>query len=263
MLTIHRSALGGTVTALALVVTSTAGAQAVPPTVSFDASCYSPGDVMRFEGAGYTPDGAVSMFFGANGRFGVHNLTATPLGTIADSLDAPEPEAFLTDEQFATDMSVTTNDQARLTAGEPPESAVAMAEFRLSRWGVAWRSPSGRLAPGRKVAFRAVGFTHAVGRELFLHYRLGGRTVKSVRLGALAGPCGDRTTRLMRAFPFRVRPGKYKLTFNTSPRARAMPSVELATIRVTARDLRRSRAAARIAAVGRPSRWTLHPGGTR
>jgi hypothetical protein len=194
---------------------------------------------MAFEGAGYTPGGAVDFFLAANGRLGTFGTTATPEGSIAGLVRAPDPDDFLEEEELAGDVSVTANDRTRIEASaEPFESQFAPASLRLTRSLVSWRSATGRIVPHRSITFRAVGHTDTIDRALHVHYRLHGQTVRSVRLGILRGPCGDLTTRLRRAFPFRpVRAGSYALVFNASATdPTAQPRTVFNRIRVTQRE---------------------------
>lgn len=223
---------------LGVALVAGAAAQTPSPTISFDRPCYAPGDPMTFQGAGYTPNGPVNLFFSTPGRYGSFDTAAAPDGNITGQIAAPDADDFLRDDEFAADVFVTSNDQTRIEQhAEPPESLFGTAQFRLSRWGVWYRSATGRIVANRRVTFRAVGFAHAIDRALYIHYRLRGRTVKTVKLGTLTGPCGDLTRSLTRAFPFRgVRPGTYTLVFNTSPRNPSeRPSIEFPRVRVTGR----------------------------
>ena len=237
----HRSrAAIAAVTVLTVTAATSASAQAPSPTIAFDRECYSPGDTMTFEGAGYTPNGAVEMLFTANGRIGSYSTLAASDGAIAGSLDSPLPDDFLDKPQAADDVFVTANDQTRIQEQAPPESQFGATQFRLSRWAIGYHSANGKIVANRRIRFQALGFTHAVGERLYVHYRLGARTVKSIRLGVLRGPCGDLNKKLSRGFPFRpVEPGTYKLIFNTSPsKAAEGPSIVFPRVRVRARDVR-------------------------
>jgi hypothetical protein len=124
----------------------------------------------------------------------------------------------LTTETIPLQMTVT--DLARINAGVPATSpdAAASTQVTFSRFGIFVATAGGAaIRPRTPIRFRAVGWTTAVGRPLYLHYVRGRRIVRSVRLGALAGPCGTVTKTLQRAFAFRPVPaGRYRLLFSTS-----------------------------------------------
>jgi hypothetical protein len=53
-------------------------------------------------------------------------------------------------------------------------------------------------------------------RRFYAHYTRGGKLVKTIRVGALTGACGN-ITRHMREFPFRpVASGTWRVQFDTS-----------------------------------------------
>ena len=215
-------------------------AQQPIPTLSVDHPCYSPGDRITFHGAGYTPGGSVNLVFGANERYGTTTVTADAAGGLTAEIETPEPDSFLNDDQLAADMFVTANDEARMGSDAPPENQFGAAQFRLSRWGVLYRTTGNRIAIGRRITFRAVGWTYAVGEPLYAHYRLGSRTVKTVRLGVLRGACGDLVKTLGDAFPFRRVPaGSYTIRFNASRDPMAKPFLQQPGVRVPRRDARR------------------------
>jgi hypothetical protein len=210
-----RSLLAAAVAALAVLAPAAVAHAA--PTLSFDQPCYSPGDGMGFSGSGYTPGGAVDLLFSAEGRFGSYGTQADSAGNLADTLRTPDPDDFVDDDDFSTTMSVTANDKTRMDAGAPPEQRFGATQFTLSRYEVeVERTTGGRLRAGKPMRITAVGFTNARGKTLYLHYRRGGRTLKTVRLGRLAGACGDVQRVLRRGLPAGLRPGAYTLLFNTS-----------------------------------------------
>jgi len=209
------------------------------PSLSFDAPCYSAGDTIAYSGGGYTPDGEVNMFFGTAGKLvGRYATHADATGALSGRLDAPDPGRFMDSAEDAAEVGVSANDQARLDADAGPEESVGFATFRLSRFGFRMRTPGNRdMTPRRPVRFEVTGYTNAVGRPAFLHYRRAGRTLETVRLGTLRGPCGDLKKSLRRAFPFRPVPaGEYKLAVTTSPTSATRAPMTRATVRVARRD---------------------------
>jgi hypothetical protein len=215
-----RSLLAGLVAVVAAIAPAAARAQDAP-TLTFDHACYSPGDTMTFSGNGYTPGGAVSMFFfsTSNQEVGGYDTSADPAGAIGGRINAPDPDEYLDEGDSAGDMHASANDNTRVDAGAGPGEAVGATTFRLSRWEVRLEQPNGQAPKARKrLRVNAVGFTHARGATLYAHYRRNRRTLKSVKLGRLNGDCGDLTRTLPRGLPRGLPPGRYDVVFNTARR---------------------------------------------
>jgi len=206
-----RSVLALVVTAVTVAIPAAASAQA-PTTLSFDQPCYSPGDRMTFSGTGYTPSGAIQLTLDSQSthRTATFDTQADANGAIGDYVSTLDPDGYLQDDEFSAAMAITAKD---------PEQHTGSTTVTLSRFGVALSQPNG-AAPraGKRLRIHAAGFTNARGKTLYLHYRRGGRTVKSVKLGTLTGDCGDRTKTLSRGLPRGARRGRYQLVFNTSAR---------------------------------------------
>jgi hypothetical protein len=142
-------------------------------------------------------------------------------------------------------LSMTVTDLTRLNSGQPlasPEVSAA-ASVTFSRWNVFIGTPGGREPrPRDRIRFRAVGWTTGIGKPLYVHYIRGRTDLHAERLGVLAGPCGNLTKTLQRAFPFRpVRAGQYRLLFNSSINPNRAPQLVTRLIRVRARDALPSR----------------------
>ena len=211
-----RSLLAAVVAACAAIMPAAAWAQE-NPTLAFDKPCYSAGDPVGFTGAGYSPNGEVNFFFAAAGHVGNYDTRADGTGALSGRIGTPDADHFLDDDQVSATVTVTANDRTRIDAGAPPEQRFGAAQFTLSRFGVRLRRRGGGAARAAlPMRVEVVGWTHVLGEMLYLHYRRGGRTVKSVRLGRLAGDCGDRRVTLRRGLPRGARPGRYQLVFNTS-----------------------------------------------
>jgi hypothetical protein len=89
-------------------------------------------------------------------------------------------------------------------------------------------SVSASFSPSRgdpqtlRVRFTVRGFGR--GNPVYLHYLAPGRHfVKTVGLGFATGSCGYLRTGLRRLFPFRVRPGTWRLQFDTQGRYHLHP----------------------------------------
>ena len=192
-----------------------AAAQAPPPTLQFAAPCFTAEQPLAFTGTGYTPDGPVTMLFASPaGPRGGFDVAADAGGRIADSASTRE-DTLLGDSEDRATIIATATDRTRADAGaQPPESQFAAAQFEFTRW--AGFSP-GRYAPGRKVRLEAYGWAFATGKTLWFQFRRGRVLARSVRVGRLAGPCGDVAKRVR--VPRGLEAGRYRLVLSTEKRA--------------------------------------------
>ena len=215
-----RSLLAALVAALAAIMPAAAWAQD-GPTLTFDQPCYSPGDTMTFSGAGYTAGGPVTMFFNsfATQETGSFDTAADAAGAIGGQINTPDPDEYLSENDWAGDMGVAANDRTKADAGAEPAQAVGFTTIKLSRFEVAFEQPNGRAPKaGKRLRVTAAGYTNARGKLLYMHYRRNRRTLKTIKLGRLGGDCGDRIRTLRRALPRGLPRGRYELVVNTSAR---------------------------------------------
>jgi hypothetical protein len=212
-----------------------AAAQAPAPTLEWDRGCYAADPRMTFSGAGYTPGGGVQLLFGGLGTvLGSYATTADAGGAIGDYVLAGEDQLLSGDEDRA-EIFATANDRTRIDQdAQPPESQFGASTFTFTRW--MGFSP-GRYVPGRKAAVEIYGWAFAEGRPAYVLYRKGSRTVAAVKLGTIAGPCGDLKARAK--VPRKLKAGAYKVWLSTD---RRKPS-ERSTWR-TARVTKKASAAA-------------------
>ena len=201
----------------AVAVISTGAVAEAAPTLTLDRECYVPGQTMAVNGSGYEPGKQASVTFQWNGRHGSNmgyvEVTPDSAGNIATRLDAP---------RLASDHDLSENGTAlgstMWNEGEPPSEPSNPAFFTLSSFE-AWVSPwaARRVDPRRRTTFSFRGF-EAAGPVVYAHYLLRGKLVRTVRMGATRGACGDLTVR-MPQFPFRpVRPGSYTVVFDGARR---------------------------------------------
>jgi hypothetical protein len=215
-----RSLLAVLVAALAAIVPAHAWAQD-GPTLTFDKPCYAEGDSMVYSGAGYTPNGEVNFLFNSlsTQRTGTYDTRADGAGAIAGQITAPDEDAFIGSDEVSTMLGAAATDRTRADQGAPPEQQFGGTVFQLTRWDVQVERTNGRAPKAAKpMRVRAYGYTRAIGKTLYLHYRRGRKTLKRLKLGRLGGDCGDLTRTLPRGLPRGLRPGRYQLVFNTSPR---------------------------------------------
>jgi hypothetical protein len=201
------------------LIGSLAAALAVPaaaeatPSVTMDKACYAPGDMITQRGTGFTPGAEILESLAlldpeTSDRFGqlvAPPVTADAHGSFLRRIAAP-PLARAADRREKAVSAFT--DQ-----GQP----AAAAAWTLTAWRVDVRQwMAGRANPGRTMLVDAYGWTS--GTSLYAHYYRGRAAVKSVRLGALRGSCGDMRKRVLQ-FPFRrPRRGRWTVYFSATRR---------------------------------------------
>ena len=201
------------VLAASLALAPAAAAQA--PTLQFDRTCYAEHQPMVFSGAGFTPGGPVDLLVSAldpSAVFGQLETTADATGAISGS-PAAEEKQFLAEGEVREHRLVSATDRTRVEGGADPATQVASSTFIFTRW-MAF-SPR-RLVAGRKAPVEIFGWAFAAGRPAYYLLRKGGRTVASVKVGTIAGDCGDLDKRVR--VPRKVRPGAYKAYLSTDRR---------------------------------------------
>lgn len=219
-----------------------ASAAAAAPTLSTDQQCYAVGrDVSVLTGSGFTPDGSVAIMLSRpNGGYGTFDTTANPAGGFVVRVRVPSLTWFGIPDWTAMALPVVATDTALMAANPTlgPEAATATATAKYTDWGVripAWASGKGH--PRRMMTVTAMGW-RSEGKTLYAHYTRGGKLVKTIRLGALTGACGD-ITRHTREFPFRpVAAGTWRVQFDTSLEYRSPGEYYSVypTVKVAARD---------------------------
>lgn len=199
------------VVAAAAALAPAALAQTPPPTLSWDRTCYTEDQPMTFSGTGFTPGGPVDFLFSRIGRsLGTYEVDADAAGAVHDFVMAHADDVLSQAEEREL-MGASATDRTRAGQGAPPESTAALTSFTFTRWE--GFSP-GRYVPGGKAAAVEIfGWAFAEGETAYFQFRKGGRAVASVRLGTIAGPCGDLKARVK--VPKKLRPGKYRLVLAT------------------------------------------------
>jgi hypothetical protein len=197
---------------LSLAVPASAAAA---PTLQLDRPCYAQFTDIGLTGSGFTPGGPVGIAgtYADGTPAGHFEVAADPAGSI---------EAFEQSPQIADlrdSLTITARDIRASEAGAPPEQTTASAVARLSTFGILFRpwntDGPARGRPGRVRRLEADGLIRGP-RVLYVHYRLRGRVVKTLRVGRLSGPCGSLRMRF-REFAYKgVRPGTYRVRFNQS-----------------------------------------------
>jgi len=235
--------------AASIVASAALGAFAAPASAVIALApvrpCLSELDAVSPNASGLTPAGPVKLDLLSNGRLLLSTSSQPAAADGTYRIAKPYPST-VTDKWFpdqATEtipLQMNVTDLTRMNGGAPAASpeVAATASVTFSRWNVFIGTVGGRVPrPRDRIRFRAVGWTSGIGRPLFVHYIRGRTDVHAERLGVLAGPCGNTTRTLRRAFPFRRVPaGRYRLLFNTSPSPNRAPQLFTRLITVRPRD---------------------------
>lgn len=153
---------------------------------------------------------------GATVALATNHAAASPLRPLdqgrADAAGALPLVTTLPPPFDPTGRNVQTFSLVAAELADPHAPVLATTTFQVVRFGLA-RSPKPRYGSSR-VTFTARGFTP--GQPVYLHFRFGGVTRRTVSLGAAQGPCGIASRR-MRALPTRARYGAWRVYVDQSP----------------------------------------------
>lgn len=176
--------------------------------VSTDRACYSPGELVTETGSGFTPGAAVTeslaLVSPATNQFWTltaPTITTDDQGAFSRKLRAPELQDAGDRQESALGAFA---DQA-----DPAEPVIS--RWTLSDWTLRIREWSDHVAkPGRQMTIDTYGWTTESG-TLYAHYYRGATHLKSVRVGATTGVCGNLKKQVPQ-FPFKkVKAGEYTL----------------------------------------------------
>jgi len=205
------------VASLAVAALGAPAAAGAAPTVTFDRSCYSPGEPIIQAGSGFAPDADIAEslgLFGLDtgelvGLLGAPPVRADAQGSFVRRIRAPGLARRVHRREQAVSMFTNQAD---------PEVGAVPVYWSLTAWDVEIKQwAAGRAQPGRTMLVDTFGWTSA-GTTLYAHYYRGRTRVKSVKLGALRGECGDMRKRVAQ-FPFRrARPGRWTVFFSAPRR---------------------------------------------
>jgi hypothetical protein len=176
--------------------------------VSTDRACYSPGEIVTETGSGFTPStdvtetlALVSPAAGRAWNFAAPPLTTDDQGGFTRKLHAP-------DLQDAGDRQEPA---LGAFADQANPSAPVMARWTLSAWTLRIKEWSDHVAkPGRSMTIDTYGWTTESG-TLYAHYYRGTTHVKSVRIGATTGDCGNLKVKVPQFPVKKVKAGAYTL----------------------------------------------------
>jgi hypothetical protein len=215
---------------LAIAAAAPGGAQTPPPptgaSVTLDRTCYAPGDAITETARGFTPNAQVletlALLPTSGGTTPLDIFSAThtadAAGNFTARLRAPRLARDSDRREIAgsvfTDQTPPPAPAPGTPPAEPPLGPTVV--WTLSAWDVdipQWESR--RADPARKMTVDAFGWT-VTGRSLYAHYYRGTTRIRSVRIGALTGQCGD-LRRTVPQFPFkRVKAGEWRIFFSAT-----------------------------------------------
>jgi hypothetical protein len=204
-----------------LLAAAAAPAQAPPPaaaSVTLDRTCYAPGDTITQTGRGFTPNAQVLetvTLLPPGGGSALGTLSATHTADAAGNYTAQMRAPRLARASDRTEIAGSAfTDQATVPPGgaNPPLGPTVV--WTLSAWDIRIAQWANRTAdPARSMTIDTFGWT-VDGPTLYAHYYRGTRHVRTVRLGALTGACGNLRKRV-RQFPFRrVKAGEWRVFFS-------------------------------------------------
>jgi hypothetical protein len=215
----RRFALAALLVVCALAVVPAVAAAS--PALRADRACYRPGDPITLSASAFMPNAPIGFIFQLHGDNGSqilsadHSPNADATGALSITYRAPD---LASSDDRREELFISANDQTKFGPNGligPPEDSFAQVTTRLSRWEIladSWMN--GRGDPRRFVHLRAFGWTQE--KTLWAHYFRGTKRIRSVRVGALQGACGDLTKRI-RQFPFRpVAAGAWTIRFTGS-----------------------------------------------
>ncbi len=184
--------------------------QTPTPWVAADRPCYVAQSPIALHGGGFDPGAPLRIT--REGEL-VATAAAQPDGTFSATLDSG-PIADGVAER-ATELTVSD-----------PDSSVVQ-HVRVTTFDASYAPKA--ASPAAYVRFSAFGFGR--GHAVYVHYlRPDDSSARTVRLGPTRGACGTiKRTAKRRLFPFRPRPGHWRLQFDTQrqPDPEATPRIVL------------------------------------
>lgn len=161
---------------------------------------------MPIVGTGFTPGASVTLVTGSKAKPTPVPLGTTPVlptGSLRHMAVAP---AFSSPRRTLESFTLVGLDSAN-------PAAFAATTFEVVRFGLAVKPLPKR--PTSRITYTARGF--ATGKPVYVHFRFGGVTRRTVSLGVAKGPCGIASRR-MRALPAKSRYGTWTSYTNQKKR---------------------------------------------
>jgi hypothetical protein len=217
-----RSAISGFIVVLVVGGSAIVATAYAAPTVVADRSCYSLLTPVTLTGDGFTAGG--DLLVGGTVRY--------PDGATAEALTVPavaDAQGHLEgmfglpqiDYRRLT-FTATVSDLSRIAQGAPVAEQSASTMFTVVPFGAYFRpwntDGPARARPGRRARLEVDGYIATASRTLYVHYVRHGRLVKTQRVGRLDRECGSLTTRFEQFAFHPVKPGRYRVIFDTTRR---------------------------------------------
>ena len=146
-------------------------------------------------GTGFTPNGAVTLAATSKAKPTPLAFATAPVLPTGAFLKTTLPPAFSSPDRTIESFTL-------LGVDSTGPAAFATTTFSVVRFGLTSKPAPKR--PTSRVRYTARGFTE--GKPVYIHFRFGGVTRRTVSLGTAEGPCGIAARR-MRALPTSVRYG--------------------------------------------------------
>jgi hypothetical protein len=207
-MTVLRRALAvlpvGALTAAA--VASPAGAAAVKTDACVRYVAGQP--TMTIIGADFTPNGFVQLATITKAKPTPATFASSNVEPTGVFLKSALPPAFSSPTRNLESFTLIAADNSN-----PAAPVLAATPFQVVRFGLTTKPSPKR--PTSKVTYTARGFTP--GKRVYIHFRFGGVTRRTVSLGVAKGPCGIAAQR-MRALPTKALYGQWTTYTDQSKR---------------------------------------------
>ncbi|MDQ3722716.1 MAG: hypothetical protein M3376_06545 [Actinomycetota bacterium] len=159
---------------------------------------------MTIIGAGFTPNGSVTLATVTKAKPVPAAFATSPVLPTGAFVKMTLPPAFSSPKRNLETFA--------LVGADPTNPAIlATTPFQVVRFGLTTKPAPTR--PASKVTYTARGFTP--GKRVYVHFRFGGVTRRTVSLGVAKGPCGIASEQ-MRALPTKARFGLWTSYTNQS-----------------------------------------------
>ncbi len=183
--------------AAAAAAASSAGAAAVKTDACVRYVAGQP--TMTIIGADFTPNGTVTLAALSKARPALAPFASGRAQANGVFLQTVLPPPFSSPSRNLESFSLVAADNTN-----PAAPLLATTPFQVVRFGLT-TNPTPRR-PTSKVRYTARGFV--TGKRVYIHFRFGGVTRRTVSLGVAKGPCGIASQR-MRALPTKARYGQW------------------------------------------------------
>jgi hypothetical protein len=154
---------------------------------------------MTIIGADFTPNGFVQLATVTKANPTPATFASSGVEPTGIFLKSALPPAFSSANRNLESFTLVAADNTN-----PAAPILAVTPFQVVRFGLTTKPAPKR--PTSKVTYTARGFTP--GKRVYIHFRFGGVTRRTVSLGIAKGPCGIASER-MRALPTKARYGQW------------------------------------------------------